>query len=102
MAVLCEDEVTSEKRGEYIGFRPLLLNQINIGDTELHKKFSEELGYNYCLSDVTILNEPDENGSPPWTMNYDQSWFERDGWEFHPVSFEVKTETQLGVFNWWW
>tara|TARA_A100001391_G_scaffold131520_1_gene90706 strand:- start:726 stop:1427 length:702 start_codon:yes stop_codon:yes gene_type:complete len=104
MAVLCEDEVTHGKdfQGEVIIFRDNLLKNFNIGDTELTKKFSEDLGYNNCLSDVSILNEPDENGSPPWTMKYNQSWFEGEGWEFYPVSFEVKPPSQLGVFNWWW
>jgi len=97
VALLCKDE--QENKGKKMTERTPLLKKINI---EFGEYVSYNMGYNTSLADVTILNEPDENGHAPWSMGYNQSFFESEGWEFYPVSFEVKTETKLGVFNWWW
>jgi len=97
MALIFKDEEKNE--GKEITERTSLLNEINVEDLS-----SWDMGYNSTLADVTILNEPEDGGYNPWSMGYDQSWFEREGWKFYPITFEVSEETppQLGVFNWWW
>ncbi len=91
VALICEDE--TKNKGKDMTERTPILN------VTLPQK---GVGYNSTLADVTILNEPSYGGYNPWSMGYDQSWFESGGWEFHPVSLEVETQRQLGVFNWWW
>jgi hypothetical protein len=96
MALICKDE--QENEGKKMTERTSLL-KIDEGYV-----INEDFGYNSTLSDVTILNEPDENGFAPWSMGYDQSWFERKGWKFYPITLHEEEETlpQFGLFNWWW